>query len=70
MLGLVGGLLGTVLGLGLAQLAGRAAFGLDVPIHPLVFPLGLFVAMAVAAAGSWIPLRWALRVVPAEALKP
>jgi putative ABC transport system permease protein len=70
VLALAGGLIGALLGIGLAQIAGRAAFGVNVPFHPLVLPLGLIVACAVAAAGSWAPFRRAVSLSPAEALKP
>jgi putative ABC transport system permease protein len=70
VLAIAGGLIGGLLGIGLAQIAGRAAFGVSVPFHPLVLPLGLLVACAVAAAGSWAPFRRAVSLSPAEALKP
>jgi putative ABC transport system permease protein len=70
VLALAGGLIGGLLGIGLAQIAGRSAFGVSVPFHPLVLPLGLLVACAVAAAGSWAPFRRAASLSPAEALKP
>jgi putative ABC transport system permease protein len=69
LIALAGGLVGGLVGIGLAQIAGRAAFGLSVPFHPLVLPLGLLVALAVAAAGSWAPLRRAWHLSPAEGLK-
>jgi putative ABC transport system permease protein len=68
-LGVLGGVAGSALGLGLAWLAGRAAFDVTVPPHPLVLPVGLVCALAVAAAGSWIPVRWVTRVVPAAGLR-
>jgi putative ABC transport system permease protein len=68
-LGILGGLAGSALGLGLASLTGRVAFDVSVPPHPLVFPVGLVCAVLVAAVGSWIPLRWALGVAPAEGLR-
>lgn len=70
VLALCGGLIGGLLGIGLAQIAGRSAFGVSVPFHPLVLPLGLLVACAVAAAGSWAPFRRAASLSPAQALKP
>jgi len=70
VLALAGGLIGGWLGILLAQIAGRAAFGVSVPFHPLVLPLGLLVACAVAAAGSWAPFRRAASLSPAQALKP
>jgi len=70
LIALAGGLVGGIVGIGLAQIAGRAAFGLSVPFHPLVLPLGLLVALAVAGAGSWAPLRRAWRLSPAEGLRP
>jgi putative ABC transport system permease protein len=70
VIALAGGLIGGLLGILLAQIAGRAAFGVNVPFHPLVLPLGLLVACMVAAAGSWAPFRRAAQLSPAQALKP
>lgn len=70
VIAIAGGLIGGLLGILLAQIAGRAAFGVNVPFHPLVLPLGLLVACMVAAAGSWAPFRRAAQLSPAQALKP
>lgn len=67
--GFVGGLVGTVVGILLAQLAGRTAFGVAVPFHPPVLLIGLVVAVVVTAAGAWLPLRFATRLEPAEGLR-
>ena len=67
--GLLGGLLGSGIGLVLSQIAGRAAFGVAVPFHPLVPVLGIVVALVVTAAGAWLPLSWATRLSPATGLK-
>ena len=69
VVGVLGGLLGSGMGLLLSQLAGRSAFGVAVPFHPLVPVLGLLVALIVTAAGAWVPLSWATRLSPAEGLK-
>lgn len=69
VVGLVGGLVGSGIGLLLSQIAGRAAFGVAVPFHPLVPILGLVVALVVTAAGAWLPLSWVLRLSPATGLK-
>ncbi len=67
--GLLGGAIGSAAGLLLSQLAGRAAFGVAIPFHPLVPLVGLVVALLVTAAGAWLPLRWATRLSPAEGLR-
>ena len=66
---LVGGVLGVLVGFGLAQLIGRGTFGTSVEPHPLLVPAGLVLAAAVCLAGAWLPLRRTAAIDPALALK-
>ena len=69
LIGALGGVLGSAIGATLAQVAGRAAFGFAVPVQPLVWLLGVCVALVVAAIGLWVPLRMATAVQPAQGLQ-
>lgn len=69
VIALVGGALGVGIGYGLAQVIGRGTFGTAVEPHPLLFPAGLALAVAVCLVGAWLPLRRAAAIDPARALK-
>lgn len=64
--GVAGGLL---LGAGLAQILGQAVFNGWVTFRPLVIPLTAGVSLAAALAAASIPIRNAVRVVPARVLR-
>ncbi|CAO3432975.1 ABC transporter permease [Azospirillum doebereinerae] len=64
--GVAGGLL---LGAGLAQILGQAVFNGWVTLRPLVIPLTAGVSLAAALAAASIPIRNAVRVVPARVLR-
>ncbi|MBI4331091.1 MAG: ABC transporter permease [Chloroflexi bacterium] len=68
-IGLGGGLPGYLGGLGLAQVIGRAVFGLDFSFGIVALPLTVAVAVAVAVAGSILPVSQAIRVKPVQLLK-
>ncbi len=68
IVGLLGGLVGYVGGLGLAQVIGTAAFGSAIAFKPLVIPVvGAFV-LAVILVGSLPAVRLLLSLRPAEVL--
>jgi putative ABC transport system permease protein len=67
-LGLVGGVLGYVCGLGLAEWAGERVFGMSVTPRWEVFPATVALSVGVALAGA-LPLRLLGRVRPAEILR-
>ncbi|MFT4109879.1 ABC transporter permease [Propionicimonas sp.] len=68
VVGLIGGALGYLAGLGLAQVIGRAAFGVGIGFAPaLVAVMGIFV-LAVILLGSLPAIRLILSLRPAEVL--
>jgi putative ABC transport system permease protein len=67
-LGLVGGALGYLLGLGLAEWAGERVFGMAVTPRWEVLPATVILSVGVALAGA-LPLRLLGRVRPAEILR-
>ena len=66
---LAGGALGWLLGTGTAALIRGDAFAAPAAAQPLLLPLALLVAAAVAVAGTIGPMRLALRFDPIEALR-
>jgi len=66
---LAGGVLGFAGGHLLAQLLGRAIFGAEVTLNWLVLPAVLVVALGVSLAGTWAPIRRAVREDPARVLQ-
>ncbi len=67
--GLLGGFLGWWWGVGAAQVIGREVFRAAIAIQWLLFPLVLGLSVAVAMAASVGPIRFALALDPAPALK-
>ncbi len=67
-LGLAGGLIGYLLGLGLAEWAGERVFGMAVTPRWEVLPLTVALSVGVALAGAF-PLRLLGHVRPAEILR-
>lgn len=66
---LAGVVAGLALGAGLAQILGQAVFNGWVTFRPVVVPLTLGVSLAAALAAASIPIRNAVRVVPARVLR-
>jgi putative ABC transport system permease protein len=66
---LVGVVLGLILGFGLAQSLGQAVFGGWVTFRPQVVPLTVAVSLTAALAAAIIPIRGAIRIVPARVLR-
>jgi putative ABC transport system permease protein len=69
ILGLGGGMAGLVFGYGMAQLVAHTVFGSSIAMNPVVVPLVLAVSVAVAFAGSLIPMRTALKFDPSIVLR-
>lgn len=69
LLALFGGAAGYVVGLGLAQLLGQRVFGISPEVRPILLPVVLAVAAAVATLGSIVPLRRLIRLDPAVVLR-
>jgi putative ABC transport system permease protein len=66
---IAGGLLGYAGGLGLAHVLGQSIFGVSPSTRLILLPVILGLAAAVATAGSLLPLRKAMRLDPAPALR-
>ena len=66
---LAGGAIGYGGGILLAQAIGRSVFGAAVEPKMVLFPLVLGIAVAVAVAGSLLPVARALRTEPAAVLR-
>ena len=64
-----GVLVGLLLGGGLAQILGQAVFGAWVTFRPAVAPLTLGISLAAALAAAVVPIRSAVRIVPARVLR-
>jgi putative ABC transport system permease protein len=69
LIGLVGGLLGYLVGLGLAGFIGRQVFAAAVSLPPVVLPVTLALALGVALLGSAQPVRQAVRLEPVMLLR-
>ncbi|KGJ06657.1 hypothetical protein IT41_00280 [Paracoccus halophilus] len=65
----IGLALGLALGFALAQVLGQTVFGAWVNLRPLVIPLTAFASLAAALIAAIIPIRSAVRIVPARVLK-
>ena len=62
-------LCGVLIGFVLAQILGHAVFNASIALRAPVVPLTLLLSLLVAAAAAIVPVRRALRVVPALVLK-
>jgi putative ABC transport system permease protein len=69
LIAFLGGAVGYVAGLGLAHLLGVQVFGLSPQWRPILLPVVLGVAAAVATLGSLAPLRSVMRLDPAPVLR-
>ncbi len=68
-LGGLGGVLGTILGFGFAQLVSVNVFGSSITFQPLLLPVTILVSMAIAALSCQMPIRRAIAIDPAIVLK-
>ncbi|MDH4161396.1 MAG: FtsX-like permease family protein [Nitrospirota bacterium] len=67
--GLTGSLAGYGGGVLAAEAVSRTAFGSFVPLNVLVIPGALVLGMVIAIAATYIPVRGAMKVVPARILR-
>ena len=68
-IGLIGGLLGNIVGLGMAQAIAKSVFGSYLSLPVLVIPLTLAAALAVATIAALGPVCKALAVDPVVTLR-
>lgn len=69
LLGLLGGIIGTVMGYFFALAVGLNVFGRTLVFSPFTAVLSIAVSIAVTAAASMLPVRTAVRVNPAVVLR-
>jgi putative ABC transport system permease protein len=69
LLAVAGGFAGYVLGIVLARALGIGIFGIAPAVRPILLPIVLLLAAAVALLGSFVPLERASRVDPAPVLR-
>lgn len=69
LIGLAGGLLGYGLGFAGARVLGRQLFGAAITARPEVIPWVVAMALVICWAGTLVPLRRALAIQPAHALR-
>jgi putative ABC transport system permease protein len=69
LIGIAGGLLGAVVGVGLAKYVGQAVFHDAIEVSPVLPVVIMLAAMLVALAGAAEPLRRTLRLDPAAILR-
>lgn len=65
---LIGGVLGFVAGIGLAQAVGHLVFGSGIAVRPMVIPLMILIVIVTVIAGCLPSIRYLLRLRPAQAL--
>ncbi|HWR45440.1 ABC transporter permease [Sporomusa sp.] len=66
---LLGGLVGSVIGFGVAQLIGKTVFQTAISFRPFVLPVSLAISAIVTLLASFVPVRAATAVVPAITLR-
>ncbi|WP_319533626.1 FtsX-like permease family protein [uncultured Cohaesibacter sp.] len=69
LIGLVGVVLGLILGFGVAQILGQTVFNAWVSVRFIVIPLTAGVSLMAAMIAAIIPIRRAVRILPALVLK-
>ena len=69
LISIAGGVLGWALGSAAALLIHGGSFGGSGAVQPLLLPVAVLLAIAVAALGTFGPLRLALRIEPATVLR-
>ncbi len=69
VIGLAGGTLGYLLSLGISDYLGTAVFGAALEQQGFLLPISLAVSVLIAAIGVYLPIRRAMAIKPAVALK-
>ena len=67
--GAIGGLLGSGLGFGFAQLVSTNVFNSSITFQPLLLPITILVSMTIAAVSCQLPIKKAVAIDPAIVLK-
>jgi putative ABC transport system permease protein len=69
IIGLIGGILGYLLSLGVAQVIGTKVFNAGLEQRAILFPIAVANALIIAFAGTILPIRRALQIKPSIVLK-
>jgi len=69
IIGLIGGIFGYLLSLAVSQYIGRAVFDTGLEQRAILLPISIFNALVIAVAGTVLPIRRALRIMPSVVLK-
>lgn len=69
IIGMLGGVAGYLMSLGVSSYIGHQVFNTAITERALLFPISLINALLIAALGSLLPIRRALKVKPALVLK-
>ena len=65
---LIGGVLGFVAGIGLAQLVGQLVFGSGITIRPMLIPVMILIIFVTVIIGCLPSMRYLLKLKPAQVL--
>lgn len=69
LIGLAGGVMGYLLSLGVSGYVGRAVFGTALEERAVLLPASVGASVLIALLGAYLPIRRALAIKPAPALK-
>ncbi|MDP2167757.1 MAG: ABC transporter permease [Thermodesulfovibrionales bacterium] len=69
IIGTAGGIAGYVVSIGVAKVVGLKVFGVALSERALLLPVSVAMALLIAAIGSLLPIRRALKIKPAVILK-
>lgn len=67
--GLAGGVTGYALGIAAAEAVSKTAFGSSIPVNLFIGPLALLLGVSIAVLATYVPVRDAMKVVPARILR-
>jgi putative ABC transport system permease protein len=67
--GLVGALAGYLAGIVSAEVVSRTAFGSFIPVNIVVAPLAVLLGVSISILATYLPVRDAMKVVPAQILR-
>jgi len=67
--GLVGALSGFLAGVVAAEIVSKTAFGSFIPVNIFIAPFAVFLGVFIAVVATYLPVRDAMKVVPAQILR-
>ncbi len=66
---IMGIILGMILGYILAQMMGKAVFASSIDLRAQVFPITFIISMLASLLATWLPIKKALGIIPAQVLR-